>query len=333
MMYHFIDAKFPDEADNRRGISLVEIMVAISIIALLVALILPAVNQAREAARRIECLNNLKEIALASLSLESTTRHLPGPRMNAHPNSNLYNFDMGLFVTMLPYLDESRLYSKFAANSPSNSLANQSILLLRPSILKCPSALESALLHSMSGEFSGRPIVGIDGISCDYVGNDGTSGSGYPLFGTVRLRVGTIVRERRLSEVSDGSSHTLLFWESIGDSLRTQRTAKVSADLNSPSNFTYHIDNSIANNLYSTTRASYKSYGFSWTGFRVGVVNPEEGAVMNVSNLVGEPYSAHPGLLPCCMTDGSVTCVNESIETNILVAMSTAQSGEVLNVE
>ena len=63
------------------------------------------------------------------------------------------------------------------------------------------------------------------------------------------------------------------------------------------------------------------------------MVKLEEGTVMNFSNLVGEPYSAHPGLLPCCMTDGSVTCVNESIESNILIAMSTAQSGEVFNVE
>ena len=302
---------------------MVELLVVVAVIALLAVLIVPAVQQAREAARRMQCCNNLKNIAIASMCFESSTKHLPGPRMNAHPNTRFYTTDVGLFVTLLPYLEEQNLHSRFATNSPSNSLVNQSLLKLRPSILKCPSSLESEILHSMSGIFSGPPIDGIDGITCDYMGNDGVARSTNPLFGTVRLRVGTIVRERRLNEVSDGTSNTLLFWESVGDSIRMKKTKKLSVDLSAPRNFVYNIDSSASNNLVSVTQASYKSYIFSWTGFRIGVVFEESGAVMNFSNVIGQPYSAHPGLLTCCKTDGSVSCVSESIESSILMAMST----------
>jgi hypothetical protein len=185
----------------------------------------------------------------------------------------------------------------------------------------------------MSGFFSGPPVEGIDGITCDYMGNDGVIREVNPLFGTVRLRVGALVRERRLHEVTDGTSQTLLFWECIGDALRSQRSKKLPADIYAPNSFYYNIDKSSSNNLACWTQASYKSYIFSWTGFRIGGIYEENGHVMNYSNVIGQPFSSHSGLLPCCMTDGSVTSVAESIDNSILMAMATADSGELVQQE
>lgn len=132
------------------------------------------------------------------------------PRVSdAHPKSNQYTSDIGLFVTMLPYLEGQSLYSRFVDGAPSNSIVNRSVLGLAPSILKCPSASQSEVLHSMSGIFSGPSIAGIDGTTCDYMGNDGYITVEKLFLGTIRLKVGSYSRELRLSEVTEWSSYEL----------------------------------------------------------------------------------------------------------------------------
>lgn len=132
------------------GFSLIDVLLTVAIIGVLAALLLPAIQQAREAARRIQCMSNLRNLGLASMSLESATQHLPGGTMNAHPASGKYRTDSGLFVNLLPYLEENELHSQFDTNSPSNSLANRNLLLKRPAILKCPSSQDSMSCHAVS---------------------------------------------------------------------------------------------------------------------------------------------------------------------------------------
>ena len=88
---------------GRRGFTLVELLVVIAIIAMLVTLLLPAVQSAREAARRTQCINNLKQMGLACHNYASTTGGILPPGSPA-------NSMQGLFSYMLPYLEESSLY-------------------------------------------------------------------------------------------------------------------------------------------------------------------------------------------------------------------------------
>lgn len=325
---------FPTLAFNKHryhsAFTLLESLVVISIIGVLSALLVPATQAAREAARRLQCQSNLKQLGLAALNFESTFQHLPGPTMNAHPKSVRYQSDVGLFVNMLPFLEQNTLYESIDKNVPTNSLPNQLKIEKSPSLLRCPSTSDSELLVDLSDRFSGSSITGLQAQSCDYSGNDGAYIANKPHFGTVRLRVGSIAKERRIGEVIDGTSNTFLFWESSGDHIWLSKNIRIPINQGASPTFTYLIDSNPSTALQSSTQASTKSYLYSWSGFRIGTVL--EGAI-NVSNRYGEPFGKHSTVVNFAFADGSVRTLSENIDSVVVVALATAQNYDSCGVE
>ena len=104
---------------------MVELLVVIAIIGILIALLLPAVQAAREAARRAECKNNLKQIGLAVLNYESTFRCLPASaivRFNVSVTGN--NGSWGVHGRILPFLEQGHLYDN--VDVPAASIVHSS---------------------------------------------------------------------------------------------------------------------------------------------------------------------------------------------------------------
>jgi prepilin-type N-terminal cleavage/methylation domain-containing protein/prepilin-type processing-associated H-X9-DG protein len=97
---------------RRRGFTLIELLVVIAIIAVLIALLLPAVQAAREAARRAQCVNNLKQMALAAMNFESANTTLP-PGVGPYPYVTTGAGRATVAAQILPYLEQAAMYSAF----------------------------------------------------------------------------------------------------------------------------------------------------------------------------------------------------------------------------
>ena len=99
---------------NRKGFTLIELLVVIAIIAVLISLLLPAVQQAREAARRTQCRNNMKQMGLAMYNYESTFSVLPSSGESTNEQSIAREFfPCSFFVQILPYMDQATVYNQF----------------------------------------------------------------------------------------------------------------------------------------------------------------------------------------------------------------------------
>ena len=155
---------------NSGAFTLVELLVVIAIIGTLVAILLPAVNAAREAARRSQCQNNLKQIGLAILNFESAQQKLPPGQTWTTQSGRAGSIDFAWSVLVLAFLEESALYDKLDLKrsylEPSNRLAAaQSI----PTYL-CPSTSlrEEHRIEDLIVNFNDQPGLTLGCI--DYLG-------------------------------------------------------------------------------------------------------------------------------------------------------------------
>ena len=129
---------------RRKGFTLIELLVVIAIISVLVSLLLPAVQQAREAARRTQCKNNLKQIGLALYNYLVATQVFPPGYIDLNSNSNnTPDTDLGpgwgWATFLLPYMDQSIVYNQINFNQGVGLLSNLQISQVPLPIFQCPS--------------------------------------------------------------------------------------------------------------------------------------------------------------------------------------------------
>jgi prepilin-type N-terminal cleavage/methylation domain-containing protein len=141
---------------HRRGFSLIELMVVLPIIAILIALIMPAVQLSREAARRLNCSSNLSQVSLAIHQYETAFRTFPAG------NQGGYSY----MVAVLPYIDQQPLYNEIRWDSdPATAPATQ--IRARIPVFLCPSD-DVAVGTKGTASYSGN--MGFDVQSNGYVG-------------------------------------------------------------------------------------------------------------------------------------------------------------------
>ena len=207
---------------SHKGFTLVELLVVIAIIGILVGMILPAVQAAREAARRTTCLNNVRNIALACQNYESTNRQYPPP---------IGTTSESLLVRILPMLDMTPLYDDFRAGiDPTTALTSLAEVELE--VFRCASAATNDFEASGSaGNGFTSHYTGCAGPAGDPAvfseevfptsGSIGRSGMFSPEIGTINGNNAIIPRTKSgidSTDVADGLSNTMAIIEtSRGD--------------------------------------------------------------------------------------------------------------------
>jgi prepilin-type N-terminal cleavage/methylation domain-containing protein/prepilin-type processing-associated H-X9-DG protein len=337
----------------RKGFTLIELLVVIAIIAVLIGLLLPAVQKVREASNRARCQNNLKQLGLAVHNFETARGFFPpaatwthdGGRTRAPKFAGQPINRHSIFAFLLPYIEQdnlARIYDFDTQWSSGASARNVQAIAQRVPVYECPSALENprynrrpdgsirtacgdyAPLTGVNPELADLGIITSRGSAPDY--SAGFSAGPYQGFfqNVWYLEEGT----SRVADVSDGLSNTVAFGEC------TDRPKMYIGHQNIPLTLN-DLDNSYSGSTYSLNNLQVT--GSPWAQPRIQIVidgwNPAANdfygsKVINATN-VSEMWSRHPGGVNFTMGDGSVRFIAESIKTDDFASLVTRAAGDV----
>jgi prepilin-type N-terminal cleavage/methylation domain-containing protein/prepilin-type processing-associated H-X9-DG protein len=335
---------------RRSAFTLIELLVVIAIIAILIGLLLPAVQKVREAAARARCQNNLKQIGLACLNYESATGGYPPISTRGTPvppatNGPLVNWG----VLVLPYLEQENVRSIYNFGATFNSPANNVPVppnTVAPTqvplpVFACPSTPNAPRVTPVIVPPMGTvqmaatdyaPVTTVFGQM--YVTRaNGTAGKGF-VPGTEPANTEGVIAQSdpvKVAAVTDGTSNTFLVIELAG-----RPTSYVLGQVNTVARPSTPVLNPANPNGPAAAWAGANGVGLLGT-LATGIGDP--GAVAGATNLGGpclvnctndrQLYSFHTGGANTVLADGSVRFVRASSTAAVIFALGTRAGGEV----
>ena len=292
----------------RRGFTLIELLVVIAIIAVLIGLLLPAVQKVREAAARTRCTNNLKQIGLALHNYHTANdRFPPGFTSRAVTlNGDGLGPGWGWAAYLLPYVEQDNLYKQIDLTRDIKESVHAGVRVTPLKGFRCPSdapPADTCVIPTGSGS--------VTVAFANYVGMGGTfEVTGYPDQGN-----GVLYRNSRVrvADVTDGTSNTIFVIEREGRrSPRTTWVGAVTDGVNPPVNPAYDDEGPPTFMLTNTGEA-------------------DEGRVPNNAlDHVEDASSRHPSGVNTLFGDGSVRMIQNTIRPAAWEALGTRAKGEVV---
>jgi prepilin-type N-terminal cleavage/methylation domain-containing protein/prepilin-type processing-associated H-X9-DG protein len=288
--------------------TLVELLVVISIIGVLMALLLPAIQAAREAARRTQCINKLKQIGLALQNHHDAKKQFPSGA-NIHTGIGV---GLSWNVLVLPYLELGSLYSEIQP-LPNGGATNSSPEYSLIDAFICPTASEQG---NQANTEKGSNYSAVAGAGRS---DDGKMGFVSPNCGDV-FTDGVFFADSRtpISRITDGTSNTL----AIGE--RTYYWRSWYFGTTKRGNPVNEICSGPAHNILYPINADQYQFGFYRFDNRAPVGAPK---TMLLNDL--QFGSDHPGGANFTFADGSVHMLSETIDMTVYKDMSTKDGGEI----
>lgn len=308
----------------RKGFTLIELLVVIAIIAILIGLLLPAVQKVREAAARMKCSNNLKQLALGLHGYHDNFQTFPTYKNIGAPTP------VGWHAMILPYIEQGALATKVDLSLPSYSVAGNTNRLLggnRISSFLCPSQDQiqsSSTIDNMPGGQLAYAIhyVGVAGPK----GTNPTTGTAYTLncpgttqggfavdgilafHSTLSTSAPTVTSGVRMTEITDGTSNTMMIAEWSWQGLVSNQGAFRAWQRGGVWNGDFPSSRNIANSMRTVRYITNTNYNETSIG------------------------SNHAGGCNVAFGDGSTRFLKESIDLNkVLLPLASRNGGEVVS--
>ncbi|RUL88410.1 DUF1559 family PulG-like putative transporter [Tautonia sociabilis] len=334
---------------SRRAFTLIELLVVIAIIGVLIALLLPAVQAAREAARRAQCTNNLKQLGLALHNYNDIHGTLaPGriwaPRPGRGPNDFPTIFsgtqNTTWFILMLPQFEQQALYDAFNFTlgaegfagpglAPAEGFfANSTVSATKIGLFQCPSDEER--MFQITPQYAGGLLSGPRLTKGNYAVSWGNTNWGQRAVGTQQYLQSAFGHKAvRLAEVRDGTSNTVFIAEVLQGDLYDVRGVMWSSVPGGASFMTRFAPNQFQDYLGLVSGGDYLNQPI----FCV----PEDRMPCTSANSDNNAFAAarsrHPGGINVVLGDGSVRFLKNTVSHPIWLALNTIKAGEVISAD
>jgi prepilin-type N-terminal cleavage/methylation domain-containing protein/prepilin-type processing-associated H-X9-DG protein len=306
---------------RRNAFTLVELLVVIAIIGVLIALLLPAIQAARESSRRTQCTSNMKQLMLGFLNHNDAKGALPPCRIFTT------GIQHGWMVDLLPYIEETSLWNLYNLKADFTDPVNQPAVDKPLLVAQCPSTPNLNREIPLS---NGTALTGTNGFAGDYfvthlLNATSANSVGLPncapnctqalLHTVLFVQNGEENQLHPMRRITDGTSHTSLIQEQAGRS-------------------DYYIFNvkqasNAALNQVNKWGAWASFQHFTYQGYAADGVSLGTACAINCSNSQGT-YSFHPGGANQAFCDGSVRFTADTISVLLMLEMATRDNGEVL---